>query len=48
MEDTVVTFEESSDEMEAADLEGNPGATEAVAERQEHRIEEANINNMGS
>lgn len=34
--------------MEAADLEANPGATAAVAERQELRIEEANMNNMGS
>jgi hypothetical protein len=48
MEDAVVIFEEISDKMEARDLEETLGATEAVAERQRLRSEEAGIGYIGS
>jgi hypothetical protein len=43
-----VTFNESSDKLEATDLEANLEATEVVLERKELRTEEANMNTIGS
>jgi predicted RNA-binding protein len=43
IEATMVTFEESSDKMEAADLMADPKAMEAIVKRQELRNKKINV-----
>jgi hypothetical protein len=47
-ENTVVTFEESSNKMKAKDLEESSEVTEPVAEQQELRIEVVKVEDFGS
>jgi hypothetical protein len=47
-EGDVITSEESSEEMEATNLEATPEETEAAVERQEIRENEINAENIGS
>jgi hypothetical protein len=47
-EDNVITSEESSEEMEATNLEATPEETEAPVERQDLFKEQINVDNIGS
>jgi hypothetical protein len=48
MEANMITLKESSDKMDATDLEANPEATEAVLEQKELHKEQLNMDTIGS